>query len=444
MSDEIEVRVHRYGDRANLALVYVDPITGKKITKSAGTSDEREAERTAGLLQEELRSGRYQAVSKITWEAFVDRYTREKLSTLAPKSHKAATESLGMLKRIMDPDRLCKVTAALMSRFTAELRKPRVTTRGGKEITLAPLADASVARHLRQIKAALRWAEGVGMLARAPKIEMPKRAKGQSLARSRPVTLEEFERMLERVPAGLVDAGKARRYATEAPKRIVKHKAPEPSPEQVQAWRRYLRGLWLSGLRLEESLVLSWDDDAPLSVDLSGRRPALRIYGEAQKSGRDELLPMTPDFAQFIQETPPDQRHGLVFRLVGPRSGRPMLPADVGEAIRRIGRKANVVVNKASGKYATAHDLRRAFGTRWAKRVMPAVLKRLMRHSSINTTMAYYVDLDAAEVADDLWAKWGGADGHKPAHSHISGHIDPRNASGPDSAEPANSMPHMT
>ena len=31
---------------------------------------------------------------------------------------------------------------------------------------------------------------------------------------------------------------------------------------------------------------------------------------------------------------------------------------------------------------------------------MPAVLKELMRHESIETTMKYYVDLDADEMAD--------------------------------------------
>jgi hypothetical protein len=30
-----------------------------------------------------------------------------------------------------------------------------------------------------------------------------------------------------------------------------------------------------------------------------------------------------------------------------------------------------------------------------------------MRHSRIGTTMNYYVDLDAAEVADQLWASYG-------------------------------------
>ena len=53
-------------------------------------------------------------------------------------------------------------------------------------------------------------------------------------------------------------------------------------------------------------------------------------------------------------------------------------------------------------KYATAHDLRRSFGTRWAKRVMPAVLQRLMRHAEIATTMKYYVTMDADCVADEV------------------------------------------
>ena len=34
---------------------------------------------------------------------------------------------------------------------------------------------------------------------------------------------------------------------------------------------------------------------------------------------------------------------------------------------------------------------------------MPAVLQKLMRHESIETTMSYYVDLDADELAEDLY-----------------------------------------
>jgi hypothetical protein len=62
-----------------------------------------------------------------------------------------------------------------------------------------------------------------------------------------------------------------------------------------------------------------------------------------------------------------------------------------------------VVVNKADGMLASAHDLP-IFGTRWAKKVMPAVLQRLIGHANIATMMKYYVALNAYEPADKLWA----------------------------------------
>lgn len=68
--------------------------------------------------------------------------------------------------------------------------------------------------------------------------------------------------------------------------------------------------------------------------------------------------------------------------------------------------RANVVVNKGGGKFASAQDFRRSFGTRWAKQLMPAVLRVLMRHESIETTLAYYVDLDADEIGDELWKEY--------------------------------------
>ena len=72
-----------------------------------------------------------------------------------------------------------------------------------------------------------------------------------------------------------------------------------------------------------------------------------------------------------------------------------------------IGKKAGVVVNKADGKFASAHDPRRSFGTRWARRVKPITLMRLMRHEAIQTTMKFYVELDADDVSDELWRAYG-------------------------------------
>ena len=61
-------------------------------------------------------------------------------------------------------------------------------------------------------------------------------------------------------------------------------------------------------------------------------------------------------------------------------------------------------------KYASAHDLRRSFGDRWAKRVMPAELKEMMRHESIETTLRYYVSSNAERTAETCWQRSPGAD----------------------------------
>ena len=202
---------------------------------------------------------------------------------------------------------------------------------------------------------------------------------------------------------------------------------PKLRPLDAADWTRYLKGLWLSGLRLEESYRLSWDDEAAFQADLRGRRPVFRIYAEAQKARRDEVLPATPDFVELLAQPPSDARTGPVFNLLDQRTGRRLAAHRMGEVVAKIGRKAGVVVNKADGKFASAHDLRRAFGTRWAQRVMPAVLRRLMRHASIQTTMAYYVDLDSAEVADQLWASWGTESEDAPK-SNTSGNTNPNRA----------------
>ena len=40
---------------------------------------------------------------------------------------------------------------------------------------------------------------------------------------------------------------------------------------------------------------------------------------------------------------------------------------------------------------------------RWAPKVTPVVLRALMRHQDIQTTMKFYVSLEADDLADQLW-----------------------------------------
>jgi integrase len=270
----------------------------------------------------------------------------------------------------VNPEKLASLTPSVLSRFQAKLREEG-------------MKDTTIATHLRHLRAALSWAVTVELLSKVPDLHMPRRPRGQTLMRGRPVTPAEFQRMLTKVM--------------------------EVRPRDGDAWTHHLNGLWLSGLRLDESLQLSWESDAAFVVDLRGRHPRFRIYAEAEKGRQDRLLPMTPDFAEFLLRAPRRQRTGHVFKLKGIRTGEQMTSARAGRVISDIGELADVLVNKAEGKYASAHDLRRSFGTRWASRVKPATLQLLMRHKSIETTMKYYVDQDSDDVADELWSEYGAA-----------------------------------
>ena len=125
-----------------------------------------------------------------------------------------------------------------------------------------------------------------------------------------------------------------------------------------------------------------------------------------QKAHRDTVLPITPEFATLLHRVPERERRGKVFKLRD-TDGTPLCGGRwvVGKMVSAIGEKAGVVVDernkggKVVRKFASAHDLRRAFGQRWASRVMPTVLRELMRHADISTTMKFYVGQDAEATA---------------------------------------------
>ena len=358
MSDEIRVTVCKYPNRANLVLRYIDPLTGRQKTKSAGTADEAKAIGAAAVWQDELRTGRYQAPSKMTWAEFRQRHETEFQPSMAHQTRLKFTTTFNLVERLLRPARVRDVTTAAISRWVVALRDE------GRK-------DATIGLYCRQLRSAMNWAQSMGFIPAAPKIREPK---GEKM-KGRPIVLEEHERMLAAVAKADPAGG-------------------------VALWQRFLNGLWWSGLRLSEAVALSWDAAAPVAVIMQpGYHPALRFQLGSQKAKRAELVPIAPEFAKMLEATPEAKRRGPVFPL-------PQCPRYVGQIVAGIGKKAGVVVDQETGKPATAHDYRRAFGTRWAKLVMPAVLRRLMRHKKIDTTLKYYVDQDVEDIATDLWAAY--------------------------------------
>jgi integrase len=415
MEDRIRVHVVKYRECKNLILRYKDPLTGKHCRKSSGTVSMKDARKAAGRWEDELNSGKAQGRFKVTWEEFRLRYEQEVLPGLAPKTAEKVDCIFNVLERILPQVKnglLRELNAERFSVLQAELRK-------------LGRAEATISGHLAHLRAALSWGVDQGLISEVPKIKKPKRGRrsfGTDPMKGRPISGEEFERMLAAVPKALVMPtfrGKPR--LRKDPDRKFKPKPKveyTPTSQEVESWRYLLKGLWWSGLRLGEALNLSWDDPQKIQVDISGKRPMLHIPGRLQKNGKDQLYPIAPEFAEFLISTPEADRRGRVFKPISRTRGVVSTVNFVCRIIGMIGEVARVKVrtenkkdpktgeNKEVVKYASAHDLRRSFGERWSSRVMPQVLMALMRHEKIDTTMRYYVGRNANTVADTVWAAY--------------------------------------
>jgi integrase len=374
---KIKVYVTRVSNRPNFHLQWDDPITQRQrrqatdVPASRLSRDRNAAERLAAELEVQLNNGSAAIPSKFKWADFRDRYESLVLPGLARQTRVKVRVVLDRFERILNPIRLQDVTEGRLAHFVAELRN-------------AGIAETTIKGYLGHLKSALNWAVEQKLLLtriKFPKVQRSKRSNGTPM-KGRAPTAEEFDRMIAAVPKIVGNA-------------------------RAADWIHYLRGLWLSGLRLGESLDLWWDKPEKIYPEFpKGGRPILQIPSELEKGNTDRIHPMAPEFAMFLQETPERERTGPVFRLNG-RRGR-YRPHRVSEIVSEIGEAAGVKVHTdpkdpAKVKYASAHDLRRAFGVRWASRLTHQDLKVLMRHKSIETTLRYYVGTDAQRSADTFW-----------------------------------------
>lgn len=355
-------------------LRYKCPITGEMIEKSSGVSNEKDARKCAGEWQAELRAGGGKS-SSAKWQEFRLRYEEDKVFGLRSGTQDKICSMFNVIEETMKPDNLRRITPQWLTTLQKRLLD------GSRE----PATVESICRHL---KAALNWAKEQNIIQQVPRFPKLNKVRMAKQMKGRPITGEEFERMLQAVGNTL-------------------------KPRQHASIKFLLNGLWLSGLRIGEALSLTWDQWADgIRVDMSGQFVMLLIPLESEKGGQDRTYPVTPDFAEFLRSVPPAERIGLVFNPVLHRGVSNRIDT-VSKAIVSLGEAAQIKVDEKAPKekgqpripvWASAHDLRRAFGFRWSRKVNSMVLKELMRHASVATTEKFYIGIQANETAAMLAA----------------------------------------
>jgi hypothetical protein len=104
-------------------LQWLDPDTGRRKSKSAGTNYEKQAEIARADMESDLNHGRHKEASHMAWEKFRELFEAERLPGARPSTARNFRNTFDLLERICHPTSLRSVTARMLSAFAAGLRK---------------------------------------------------------------------------------------------------------------------------------------------------------------------------------------------------------------------------------------------------------------------------------------------------------------------------------
>ncbi|MBX7105617.1 MAG: tyrosine-type recombinase/integrase [Gemmataceae bacterium] len=342
----INVWVQQFTDRPALVLQWLDPTTGRRRSRSTGTSNPQQAERQRADLEYELNHGHYRETSRIDWQRFRQLFENEHLAGCRLKTQEKYGTVFDVFEQIVRPQQLKSITERTLSAFVSGMRERR---RPGGKLGLAPM---TLRNYLVAIKTALSWAVEQKLISRLPafpSIKVPKK-------KPQPVPSEWFDRLLAAAPD--------------------------------ERWRTYLLCGWWGGLRLDEARHLRRvpSDEYPW-LDLPNNRIVLPAV--FAKSAEDQSVPLHRVLREAIEKLPTDGERVFDFR--SRKNGDCLSGCGVSQRVRGFAKRAGVPLSM--------HRLRKGFGCRVAKQLGKGnapILHELMRHSSMQITMDYYASVDDA------------------------------------------------
>jgi integrase len=302
-------------DKNGYVLKFYCPILGRRIRKNCGTRDRREARRIQRECRDRLLDGKYMASGGVitaaheqkiavsvlspsavgnpderTWEESAEHYRSQHKRRVRRKANEDSDSRLDIAQRIFEARRKEQglppgVTLRECTTLEA-LEYLQDQLLDGAESHYDRRSPNTVNSMLAAIMAFVRYCYDHQWIDRVPPL---RKLDVDEVMRGRPITGEEFERMLETVPKVVGDG---------------------PAEE----WRFDLKILWESGFRIADLLDFSWDDITrihPVWPRRQGQHPTL-VIPSTQKNGKNEEVPMLPGLQTLLGAVPQDRRTGFV------------------------------------------------------------------------------------------------------------------------------------
>lgn len=307
----------RRSDKNGFVLKFFCPLVGKRVRKSCGTRERREAQRILRECRERLRNGAYEASGGAITEAFepkrplnlspameakpvgkswqecYDRYRQHRKSRMRQKSFSDSLSRIRIAERIFETYRAERElpeglpVGECMTLDMLEYLQDRLLA--GDECTLESRSPNTVNSMLAAVMAFVRFCYRHGWIDKVPVIE---KFPVDEVMKGRPVSGEEFERMLEVTP-----------------QIVGKDAAP--------SWQFGLRVLWESGFRVGDLVDFHWGDDRhihPVWSTRKGHHPTI-VVPSSQKNGKVDEIPMLPGLRALLETVPQRNRLGWVVNL---------------------------------------------------------------------------------------------------------------------------------
>jgi integrase len=309
----------RKSDRNGYVLKFYCPLQHRRIRRNCGTRDRREARRIQRECQERLLNGEYAASDGAitaahvvesmtlplriagtetaaeepqgpTWQECYEKYLEHRRLRVREVSLTEIVSRLGIAERILERRQLERDgrEGLLMSDVATldTLEDLQARLLAGEECRYQQRSPHTVNSILRVVMAMLRFCRRRGMIVDVPDLH---RLDYSSVMKGRPITEEEFQRMLEATP----------------------HVVGESSGE---SWIFALRVLWESGFRVSDLMNFSWDNPRFIHPQWANRQSDVSVLSipSFQKNGKLQVVPMLPQLEELLLSVAKTQRHGWV------------------------------------------------------------------------------------------------------------------------------------